>query len=123
MVRESEMRKFGLVAAIIGLGVSGSGAGAAGSKGIRFWNLASITIAKFYMAPAGSGKYSANQCENDRDGTVSPDERLKITNITPGQYDVKLADDKGKVCIVKNIKVEADAVFSIEDKDLTNCNK
>ena len=95
----------------------------AASKGIRFWNLASITIAKFYMAPAGSGKYGANQCENDRDGTVSPDERLKITNVTPGSYDVKLADTKGRVCIVKGIKVDADAVFSIEDKDLTSCSK
>lgn len=98
-------------------------AAAAESKGIRFWNLASVTIAKLYMSPAGANSYGANQCENDRDGTVSPDERLKITKIEPGSYDVKLADTKGKVCIVKNIKVEAGKVFSIEDKDLTNCGK
>lgn len=114
--------KYLALAVTIAAVFSGTGAEAA-SKGIRFWNLASITIAKFYMAPAGSGKYGANQCENDRDGTVSPDERLKITNVTPGSYDVKLADTKGRVCIVKGLKVDADAVFSIEDKDLTNCNK
>ena len=117
------MHKAVLVAAVIaGFCMAGGGAIAAGSKGIRFWNLASFTIAKLYLAPAGSGKYGANQCENDRDGTVSPDERLKITNVVAGSYDLKLADDKGRVCIVKNVKVEADAVFSIEDKDLSNCN-
>ena len=119
------MKKFVMAAALAASAVflAGGTPAHAASKGIRFWNLASITIAKFYMAPAGTGKYGANQCENDRDGTVSPDERLKITNVTPGIYDVKLATDKGKVCIVKGLKVDADAVFSIEDKDLTNCNK
>lgn len=118
------MNRYGAtaIAALI-IGLSASPAFAAGGKGIRFWNLTSITIAKFYMAPAGSGKYGANQCENDRDGTVSPDERLKITNVTPGTYDLKFADEKGRVCIVKNVAVEADAVFLVEEKDLTNCNK
>ena len=109
--------------AAFALGLSATGAMAAEAKGIRFWNLASVTIAKLYMSPAGANKYGANQCENDRDGTVSPDERLKVTNIEAGSYDVKLADTKGKVCIVKNIKVEAGKVFSIEDKDLTTCDK
>jgi hypothetical protein len=124
--RETEMKKIALAACValaFGCAMSANVAQAAGAKGIRFWNLASITIAKLYLAPAGSNQYGANQCENDRDGTVSPDERLKITKIEPGSYDVKLADSKGRVCIVKNIKVEADKVFSIEDKDLTNCNK
>ena len=105
------------------LAMSAMAASAADSKGIRFWNLASVTVAKLYMSPAGTNSYGANQCENDRDGTVSPDERLKITNVEPGSYDVKLADTKGRVCIVKNIKVEAGKVFSIEDKDLTTCGK
>lgn len=119
------MKKLVLAAALAASAaiLAGGTPALAASKGIRFWNLASVTIAKFYMAPAGTGKYGANQCENDRDGTVSPDERLKITNVTPGTYDVKLATDKGRVCIVKDLKVDADAVFSIEDKDLTNCNK
>ena len=105
------------------MGATCAAATAAEGKGIRFWNLSSVTIAKFYMSPAGKNAYGTNQCENDRDGTVSPDERLKITKIEPGSYDVKLADTKGKVCIVKNIFVESGKVFSIEDKDLTNCGK
>jgi hypothetical protein len=31
-----------------------------------------------------------NQCKNDRDGTVSPNERLRITDTAPGIYDQPL---------------------------------
>lgn len=101
----------------------GADAAAAADKGVRFWNLTNATIAKLYLSPAGAEKYGANQCENDRDGAVSPNERLKVTNVEPGAYDVKLADAKGRVCIVRNVSVEANKVFSIEDKDLTTCNR
>jgi hypothetical protein len=35
----------------------------------------------------------------------------------------KIADITGRVCIVRNIKVEAGAIFSIEEKDLTSCDR
>lgn len=98
-------------------------AGAVEAKDTRFWNLTTGTVSKFYLSPAGTNNYGANQCANDRDGTVDHDERLKITGISAGRYDAKLADTKGRVCIVKNIEIKDGAVFSIEDKDLTNCNK
>ena len=94
----------------------------AADKGIRFWNLTSATIAKFYMSPAGTNNFTFNQCENDRDGTVDHDERLKITGITRGKFDIKLAYEDGKVCIAKNITVKDSSVFTLEDKNLT-CNK
>eukprot|EP01037_Dinobryon_pediforme_P013786 gene13786-13902_t len=99
-----------------------AGPALAADKGIRFWNLTSATIAKFYMAPAGTNNYGPNQCENDRDGTVDHDERLKITGITGGKFDIKLAYEDGKVCIAKDISVKDGGVFSLEDKNLS-CNR
>ncbi len=98
-------------------------ASVAQAKDTRFWNLTSNSINKFYLAPAGSNNYGPNQCANDRDGTVDHDERLKITGIAAGRYDAKIADTNGRVCLVKNIEVKDGAVVSLEDKDLTNCNK
>ena len=95
----------------------------AADKGIKFWNLASETIAKLYISPAGKDAYGPNQCANDKDGTVDHDERLKITGYEGGKSDVKVAYVGGKVCIVKNVDIVAGKVFSIEDKDLTSCNK
>ena len=92
-------------------------------KGIRFWNLTLYTITAFQMSPAGTDNWGPDQCKNDRDGTVDHDERLRITGIEPGRYDVKLADKIGRVCIVRNIEVKDGAVFSIEERQLTDCRK
>ena len=97
-------------------------AGAA-DRPIRFWNLTLFTISDFRLAPAGTTKWSDNQCKNDKDGTVDSDERLRITGIRPGTYDAKLKDVSGRSCLVHDIKVEAGEVFSIEEKDLTSCDR
>jgi hypothetical protein len=91
------------------------------SRPTRFWNLTRNTISEFRLAPAGTVSWGANQCKNDKDGTVEPDERLRITDVPPGRYDAKLADVTGRVCIVRGINVEAGSVFSIEEKELTSC--
>jgi hypothetical protein len=44
------------------------------------------------MSPAGKDSWGPDQCKNDRDGTVDHDERLRITGVEPGRYDVKLSD-------------------------------
>jgi hypothetical protein len=92
-------------------------------KGIRFWNLTLYTVTQMQMSPVGQNAWGPDQCKNDRDGTVDHDERLRITGITAGRYDVKLADKIGRVCVVRNIEVKDGAVFTIEEKQLTECTK
>jgi hypothetical protein len=111
---------------MIGLALLLYAAGSAhGAERLRFWNLTSVTLKELYLAPAGTTQWSANQCKNDKDGTVDHDERLTITGISPGKYDVKLADKKGRVCTVQNVEVVSGRpyAFSLSDKDLTNCTK
>ena len=57
------------------------------------------------------------------DWMASHDERLTITGISPGTYDVKLTDKIGRVCIVKDVEVKDAAVFAIEEKQLTDCRQ
>jgi hypothetical protein len=92
---------------------------------LRFWNLTTATISKLYLAPAGTDKWGKNQCENDPDGSVSPDERLNLTGMEPGVYDVRLADSHGRICTVRRVEVRGGRpyAFSISDKDLTDCTK
>jgi hypothetical protein len=103
------------------LSVVGCSALAQDRKGIRFWNLTLHTITALHMSPAGEDKWGPDQCKNDRDGTVDHDERLRITGIESGRYDVRLADKSGRFCIVRNVEVKKGAVFSIEERQLTNC--
>jgi hypothetical protein len=96
---------------------------AAQGKGIRFWNLTTATISSFQLSPAGEDTWGPNQTLNDKDKEVDHDERLRITSTEPGRYDAKIGYRNSKKCIVRDIEIKADAVFSIADKDLKDCNK
>jgi hypothetical protein len=104
------------------LAATSSGVQAEG-RPTRFWNLTRHTISELYLAPAGTTDFGPNQCKNDKDGTVDPDERLRITGVSSGTYDARLKDTSGRSCLVRNIKVEAGEIFSIEEKELTSCSR
>jgi hypothetical protein len=109
---------------LVSIGVGyGRCAMAQDGKGIRFWNLTLHTITSLRMSPAGENRWGSDQCRNDRDGMVEHDERLRITGITPGSYDVKLEDETGRRCVVRNIAVQPGAIFSIEERQLTECGE
>lgn len=92
-------------------------------KGIRLWNLTTSTISGFQLSPAGQEQWSANLTLADKDKEVDHDERLRITGVEPGRYDAKVSYRDARQCVVRNIEIKADAVFSIADKDLQDCNK
>ena len=120
MQRRLALQKIPVVALVL---VATSIAAIAQSRPTRFWNLTRHTISEFYLAPTGSTEFGPNQCKNDKDGTVDPDERLRVTGVATGTYDAKLKDVSGRSCLVRNIKVEAGEIFSIEEKELTACTR
>jgi hypothetical protein len=95
----------------------------AAKKGVRFWNLTGETLTDVALAPAGTTSFGPNQCKNDKDGTVDFDEDLAIKGVTPGRYDLRLKDDKGRVCYARAVEVKADETFSVKDTELTDCAK
>jgi hypothetical protein len=111
------------IMASIALMLAGTGLSFAQGKGIRFWNLTSGTISGFQLSAPGKNEWGANQTLNDKDKEVDHDERLRITGVQPGRYDAKLTYRDAKQCIVRDIEIKADAVFSIADKDLQDCTK
>ncbi|WP_271615492.1 hypothetical protein [Bradyrhizobium sp. CCBAU 51627] len=112
------------IAALIALlTLAGEAAAQTKGKGIRLWNLTSETISGFQLAPSGKTDWGPNQCLNDKDKEVDHDERLRITGVEPGRYDAKVSYPNSRQCVVRDIEIKADAVFSIADKDLKDCTK
>jgi hypothetical protein len=95
----------------------------AAEKPIRFWNLTSETVTSLRLAATGAKSFGVDLAKNDSDGSVDHDERLAIKNIAPGIYDAAIGFKSGRSCIVSGLGIEANSVFSIEDKDLTFCKK
>src|ERR1700743_3273814 len=108
---------------LFSMGLSGSAMAQAKGKGIRFWNLTAATISGFELSPAGKNEWGPNQTLNDKDKEVDHDERLRITGVEPGRYDATVSYSDNRQCVVPDIEIRADAVFSIADKDLKDCNK
>jgi hypothetical protein len=102
--------------------ISASPVAFAAEKPIRFWNLTSATVTELRLAPAGSDRFGPDQCKNDKDGSVDHDERLPVTGVMPGRYDVKIGYKGGKTCKISNVAIESGKAFSIEDKDLKDCS-
>ncbi|GGF13440.1 hypothetical protein GCM10011611_18910 [Aliidongia dinghuensis] len=98
-----------------------TGAVAAGK--LRFWNQTTSTIVELYLAPAGTEKWGPNQCENDKDKAVDGDERLQLTGVAAGRYDVKLVEKSGRRCLVRDVELKADGpyAFALAEEDLKDC--
>ena len=109
--------------AVVALLAASANEVAAQGKGIRLWNLTTATISEFQLSAPGKNDWGPNQTLNDRDKEVDHDERLRITGVEPGRYDAKVGYRGSKHCFVRGIEIKADAVFSIADKDLKDCNK
>jgi hypothetical protein len=112
-----------LVVAILLFAAPGTLLAQTKGKGIRLWNLTTATISGFQLSPAGKNEWGANQTLNDKDKEVDHDERLRITGVEPGRYDAKVTYRDARQCVVRDIDIKADAVFSIADKDLKDCSK
>jgi len=105
------------------LSLMSAGQLAAAGKGIRFWNLTTATVSGFQLSLAGKDNWGPNQTLNDKDGEVDHDERLRITGVEPGRYDAKLGYSDSRQCLVRDIEIKANSVFSVADKDLKDCSK
>ena len=116
------MRRALLLSSAILLAASPAMAQSKG-KGIRLWNLTTATISGFQLSPAGRNEWGPNQTLNDKDKEVDHDERLRITDVQPGRYDARVSYPDSRQCLVRDIEIVADAVFSIADKDLKDCSK
>ena len=115
-------RAMPILIAVITLGAS---AAALAADQMRFWNLTGTKITKLYLAPAGTSQWGPDQCRNDPDGSVDPDERLNLTGVSAGHYDVKLTDATGRTCIVKDVVVQPAGkyAFSLSEDDVKDCVK
>ncbi len=99
-------------------------AGSAMAAGpMQFWNLTGETVTSLTLSPAGSDAFGPNQCANDKDGSVDNDERLKLTGVAPGRYDVRVSLQKDRMCVVRGVELKGDRryAFSLEPADLKDC--
>jgi hypothetical protein len=75
-----------------------------------------------YLAPEGTQNWGPNETKNDDNGTLDHGERLKLTGIQHGRFDVKLQDEKGHTCLKHGVDLTKETSFEIRDADLAACH-
>lgn len=73
-----------------------------------------FAIEKLYITQAANGDWGPNLLSGD---DVLPGEVFTVTDIPPGLYDVRLVDETGASCVLKNINFEEDPNFSFTGQD------
>ena len=99
-MKAAKAMSFAIVATFLPIGPSQA------AQKMLFWNETAHEMTGVYLAQAGTSSFGPNQALNDPDKSVSADERLAISGVAPGAYDVKLVDAKGRTCIVRNVDVK-----------------
>lgn len=112
-------------AVLLSLGLFAAATATARAETLKFWNLTENTITQLQLAAPGTDKWGKNQCLNDNDKTVSSDERLKLSDVTPGRYDVRIKDKKGRTCVLRNVELKGGEpyAFSVSEQEMKACPK
>lgn len=106
---------------LAGLAIAGTVPAAAGTSHFAYNDTAVTSFSGVYFAPAGTTAWGPNQALNDDDKELDFGERLTLTGLDPGLYDVKLIDKKGRTCIMHKVDLTKAASFDIRDADLARC--
>lgn len=93
----------------------------AGAKYFAYNLTATTDFPGVYLAPAGTTKWGPNEALNDDDKELDFGERLTLTGVAAGIYDVKLVDKAGRTCIMHGVNMTKETSFEIRDSSLTDC--
>jgi hypothetical protein len=100
----------------------GAGFAAAATERFFVYNLTTSTdFTGVFPAPAGSQTWGPNQALNDRDHSLDVTERLTITGIGHGRFDVKLQTRTRQTCIKRDVDLTRETIFDIRDADIAGC--
>lgn len=108
-------------AILAGLAIARIVPATAATKHFVYNDTAVTDFAGVYLAPAGTAKWGPNQVLNDDEGVLDFGERLTLTDMDPGIYDVKLIGKDGRTCLMHKVDLTKAASFEIRDTDLGAC--
>ncbi|MGH7078762.1 MAG: hypothetical protein ACREFU_11780 [Acetobacteraceae bacterium] len=113
--------QIALAVTLAGLAVAAAAPAVAGTGHFAYNDTAVTSFGGVYFAPAGTTRWGPNQALNDDDKELDFGERLTLTGLDPGLYDVTLIDKKGRTCIMRKVDLTRAASFDIRDADLARC--
>jgi len=87
---------------------------------ITIRNNSQWTLMHFYVSPVSENRWGPDQLGDE---VIANGESFTLTNVPCDNYDVKLVDEDGDQCIIRNVDMcDDDSVWEINQSVLANCN-
>ena len=83
-----------------------------------FENQSSWDITHIYFSPSKSKNWGEDQLGSD---ILSKGDRLTISGVSKGKWDVRVVDEDGDECIIGDVSITSNDKWVIEDDDLLAC--
>lgn len=101
------------------LAVAPSVADAQGSRfNLTVQNQSRYTIYEFYMNSSERSDWGPDLLGRN---VLAPGNSFVVSNITPGEYDIKMVDEDGDVCELRNVMITRNAAYRITTQNLLRC--
>jgi hypothetical protein len=95
-------------------------AGVAHASDLIIENESLWDIHHIYLSDADSDEWGPDQLDDD---VLEIGQTLRLKGVQCGRYDVKLVDEDGDVCELRNVKLCGDERWTIDDDALLTCQR
>jgi opacity protein-like surface antigen len=114
VITGAPMKRILLVAALAAV------ATAAFAADLVIRNQSHWDIHRIYLSSTDSDEWGEDQLDDD---ILKSGQTLTLTGVTCDYYDVKLVDEDGDTCELRDVKLCGDKVWNIDDDELLGCER
>ncbi len=83
-------------------------------------NKSGYTLNEIQVSPAGANKWGPDRTG---DQNLKAGESIILKNIETGTYDIKIADQSGSECVVRDMKIAGNQAWDLTTQSLRNCGR
>ena len=106
-------------AALCGIAVTPLTANAQGSRyALTIRNYSRYRIDRLYMSASDENLWGPDQLGQNM---IYSDSQFTLTNIRPGEYDIRIVDASGDRCTIKGVSVFENKIWTITTANLLQC--
>ena len=88
---------------------------------LKIINNSRYQITKLFVASTEDNQWGPDQFGSGKNDVLDPGETFTLTDLVPGEYNIKFVDPDGDTCVLKNIKIFKNESWSLTSAWLEQC--
>lgn len=106
---------------VAALGFVAPQANAQNRYSLKITNNSRYQVTQLFVASTEDGEWGPDQFGEGKSDVLNPGEVFTLTDLVPGEYNIKFVDPDGNNCILKDIKIFKNETWSLTSAWLEKC--